>query len=325
MLFNNYHFHSPIALTLFHFCVTTGIVNVFRKLGLFKRINASANDKWMTSFLNSIGLLLSNMNLRYNSVGFYQLSKLLVIPCILIIEFFTQKKRYTINVLCSLLFLLIGVGLFSINDMSLNFFGTVVALCTVMAGATVQIRFSVISKKYNTSGLGIQDMMNIPNLCFVSLFFLLLESYGPNSIFNHTFQGKELLIILATGLISIGVNVFAQGLIGKTSPLTFQVVGHCKSILIFTFGLIVFPFVGTHTQLIRQICGLAVAMCGVILYSWFVIKGQAVKKVEEKLIQKDEDEIPLKENIDQAAELKSSDSLKDGAIFENVSSKNEND
>jgi solute carrier family 35 protein E3 len=112
---------------------------------------------------------------------------------------------------------------------------------------------------------------------------LLLETHGPNSVFEHDFEKAEFVIVLLTGLVSVSVNVCAFGLIGKTSAVTYQVVGHCKTILIFVFGLLMFPAREGETaaQFWKKIIGLIISMSGMVLYTYFERKEKA--KVPEPI------------------------------------------
>jgi solute carrier family 35 protein E3 len=84
-------------------------------------------------------------------------------------------------------------------------------------------------------------------------------------------------------------NVIAFSLIGKAGPVTFQVVGHVKTMLIFIFGLLLFPEKEeSHSQFVKKITGLVVSMVGVILYTVFEIRA---KEQEKKL---PEGHVPLR-------------------------------
>jgi len=66
-------------------------------------------------------------------------------------------------------------------------------------------------------------------------------------------------------LISVSVNFSTFLVIGKTSPVTYQVLGHLKTCLVLAFGYVLLhdPFSW------RNIFGILVALVGMILYSYF--------------------------------------------------------
>lgn len=70
--------------------------------------------------------------------------------------------------------------------------------------------------------------------------------------------------IVLSCLLSVSVNFSTFLVIGKTSPVTYQVLGHLKTCLVLAFGYVLLhdPFSW------RNIFGIAVAMVGMILYSY---------------------------------------------------------
>jgi solute carrier family 35 protein E3 len=64
--------------------------------------------------------------------------------------------------------------------------------------------------------------------------------------------------------------------IGKTSPVTYQVVGHLKTCIILGFGYVLFndPFSW------RNILGILLALLGMILYSFFCLMENKQKAPE---------------------------------------------
>merc|ERR1719230_326507 len=78
---------------------------------------------------------------------------------------------------------------------------------------------------------------------------------------------RTLWIVLGTCFLALAVNLCSFGLIGRTSAITFQVVGHAKTCLVLIGGYVLFPAkLGDTQQLYNNIMGVSVAMIGVILY-----------------------------------------------------------
>lgn len=77
-------------------------------------------------------------------------------------------------------------------------------------------------------------------------------------------------------LISVSVNFSTFLVIGKTSPVTYQVLGHLKTCLVLTFGYVLLhdPFNW------RNIVGILIALVGMILYSYFCSMESQQKTVE---------------------------------------------
>jgi solute carrier family 35 protein E3 len=77
-------------------------------------------------------------------------------------------------------------------------------------------------------------------------------------------------------LISVSVNFSTFLVIGKTSAVTYQVLGHLKTCLVLAFGYILLknPFSW------RNICGILVAVLGMGLYSIVSVK-ESQQKIED--------------------------------------------
>mmetsp|Transcript_13236 Transcript_13236/g.40038 ORF Transcript_13236/g.40038 Transcript_13236/m.40038 type:complete len:106 (+) Transcript_13236:915-1232(+) len=69
--------------------------------------------------------------------------------------------------------------------------------------------------------------------------------------------------ILISCVLALGVNVSNYLVLGKTSPLTYQVIGHLKTILTISFGILVLG----HDTNAKNLSGIAIAMLGVVSYS----------------------------------------------------------
>lgn len=80
--------------------------------------------------------------------------------------------------------------------------------------------------------------------------------------------------IILSCLIAVSVNFSTFLVIGKTSPVTYQVLGHLKTCLVLGFGytLLHDPF----TE--RNIIGILVAMLGMGLYSFFCTQDNKKKQ-----------------------------------------------
>ena len=265
-----YGFSSPTFLTAYHFLMTYLLLEMMCRMGVFERAKHVPLKPRLELASATVGaVVLMNFNLKMNSVGFYQLSKLMTIPCIVLYNFCFENKKTPLDVLISLAVLLSGISLFTVNDVQVNLPGSIVAFFAVIFVAMSQTKTGSVQTEYNINGPSAQHATALHQFVIVLICAFVIETHGSNNIMAHTFALPEVLVIISTGFVSVGVNVCAFGLIGKTSAITFQVVGHCKTILIFVFGLIMFPpnQGETTAQFAKKIIGLATAMTGVIAYT----------------------------------------------------------
>ena len=76
-------------------------------------------------------------------------------------------------------------------------------------------------------------------------------------------------LLPANHMHAVRPNAMIAGLsfIGRTSPITFQVVGHLKTCLVLVGGYVLFTGKHIHKrQLQNNIVGVSVAMVGCVLY-----------------------------------------------------------
>jgi len=194
-------------------------------------------------------------------VGFYQISKLACIPVTIILGTCVEGSTVPFRVKITLIPLVLGMGIANVHDVDASLLGTLYAsiavLCTVAAQtftSSLQRSLGCDSNQllYHTAPLIAFGMLA---LCpFFDDFYTIRN-------FNYTFPLIRDIIISCA--LALGVNISNYLVLGKTSPLTYQVVGHLKTILTITFGVIVLG----HQTNFKNILGICIAMCGVISYS----------------------------------------------------------
>jgi len=77
----------------------------------------------------------------------------------------------------------------------------------------------------------------------------------------------------------VSVNFSTFLVIGTTSPVTYQVLGHLKTCLVLSFGytLLHDPFT------LRNILGILIAIFGMALYSYFSVRESKKKSTNDAL------------------------------------------
>ncbi|KAK4717928.1 hypothetical protein R3W88_016266 [Solanum pinnatisectum] len=170
------------------------------------------------------------------------------------------------NVNFSLLILLLGVGIASITDLQLNFVGTILSLLAILTTCVGQILTDTIQKRLHISSTQLlyQSAPFQAGILFVT--GPLVDQFLTNkNVFAHNYSNLVLGFILLSCLIAVSVNFSTFLVIGKTSPVTYQVLGHLKTCLVLGFGytLLHDPFT------LRNIVGILVAIVGMGLYSYF--------------------------------------------------------
>ena len=84
-----------------------------------------------------------------------------------------------------------------------------------------------------------------------------------SALYSYQFTNPCIVRILVSCIFALGVNVTNYLVLGKTSPLTYQVLGHLKTILILVLGFTMFNKQVDY----RNALGIVVAMAGVVSYT----------------------------------------------------------
>lgn len=84
-------------------------------------------------------LILNNLSLIHNPVGFYQLSKILTTPCVVLINFVLFRKMISKERLFAMLVTCVGMALVSVESVKSNLVGTLIASAAFTATACYQV------------------------------------------------------------------------------------------------------------------------------------------------------------------------------------------
>ncbi|CAL9176510.1 unnamed protein product [Musa hybrid cultivar] len=292
-LMSSLGFIFATTLTSWHLLVTFCSLHVALLMKLFEHKPFDRKAVMGFGVLNGISIGLLNLSLGFNSVGFYQMTKLAIIPCTVFLETVFLAKIFSRSIQLSLTILLLGVGIATVTDLQLNLLGSVLSLLAVVTTCIAQIMTNTIQKKFKVSSTQLlyQSAPYQALTLFISGPFLdgLLTN---QNVFAFNYTPQVLIFIVLSCLISVSVNFSTFLVIGKTSPVTYQVLGHLKTCLVLAFGYVLLhdPFSW------RNIFGILVAIVGMVFYSYFcTIEGQqkAHEASSHVLQVKDDESDPL--------------------------------
>lgn len=277
-LMSNLGFPFATTLTSWHLMVTYCTLHLAQRFNFFESKSVDMKTVVLFGILNGVSIGLLNLSLGFNSIGFYQMTKLAIIPFTVLLETAFLKKQFSRKIKFSLFILLIGVGIASITDLQLNFLGTILSLLAIITTCVGQILTNTIQKRLNVSSTQLlyQSAPFQAGVLFVS-GPLVDQMLTKKNVFAHKYSPLVLGFILLSCLIAVSVNFSTFLVIGKTSPVTYQVLGHLKTCLVLGFGytLLHDPF----TE--RNIIGITVAVIGMGLYSYFCTNEHKKKPVAD--------------------------------------------
>ena len=258
-------FRHATTLTAAHGFCTAFALRLARALGWLERRDLARADVLAFGVMHGLSIASLNLSLALNSVGFYQMGKLGIIPLTVLIEKVAHRKVFSPGVVGSLGVLLGGIGYATVHDVQVNAAGCAVALVSAVVTALQQVRTGEIQKRLDVSSSQLLLHSSPTMGCFLLVTGPFID-YGVTgtSLLAFPYTRQVVGCIALSCLIAIGVNMGTFAVIGKLDAVTYQVIGHFKTIIILFFG---FYFLGNKSTP-RNVLGIAVAMVGVVGYSY---------------------------------------------------------
>jgi len=191
--------------------------------------------------------------------------KLVIIPTLVVIETIRGTKSYTKKIKAALIALCIGVGFATVTDASLNIVGFFWGICSVLSTCQFQVWQGSRAKEFEMSPMQmVHSMAKYQFAMAVAMSIPMDWMSGGMHTIEMDMQG--FFTIFTSCTFAVGSYFASFGLIGKTSPVTYQVIGHMKTISILTGGYLLFPVVMTAFQMFKNMIGVFIALLGAVLY-----------------------------------------------------------
>ncbi|KXT05528.1 hypothetical protein AC578_3710 [Pseudocercospora eumusae] len=226
---------SQILIAIWHFAATFLVLLLsatYRRFRLFTAIRLPILQVLPLSAFFAAFLILNNLSLANNPVGFYQLSKILTTPCVVLVNFALFRKYISQEKLIAVLVTCVGVGLVSVQSVKSNFFGTVVACAAFTTTACYQIW---IGKKMED--LEVDAPQLLLNQCATAVWLLIPVSYAFDVFPDFsTIPAQTLMFLFGGGIVASFLNLSQFMIIGRTSALTFNIVSNVKMLAILALG-----------------------------------------------------------------------------------------
>ncbi|MBA0775785.1 hypothetical protein Gotri_010892 [Gossypium trilobum] len=269
-----------------------------------------------------------NVSLMWNSVGFYQIAKLSMIPVSCFLEVVMDKIRYSRDTKLSIAVVLLGVGVCTVTDVSVNTKGFIAAFIAVWSTSLQQYYVHHLQRRYNLSSFNllghtapaqagtllllgpfldywltsqrvdaynynIVSIVSVLSICFLCIMrflchgscchqfrmrldLLVLDfrvavrifipvTFSFTGLVANNFLGSWSLqmFILLSCTIAVGTNLSQFICIGRFTAVSFQVLGHMKTILVLIMG---FFFFGKEGLNLHVVLGMIIAVAGMIWY-----------------------------------------------------------
>ncbi|XP_010266319.1 PREDICTED: UDP-galactose transporter 2-like [Nelumbo nucifera] len=275
---SGYAFSFATTLTGFHFAVTALVGFVSNVSGYSASKHVPLWELLWFSVVANMSITGMNLSLMLNSVGFYQISKLSMIPVVCVMEWVIHGKHYSREVKMAVVVVVVGVGVCTVTDVKVNAKGFLCACMAVLSTSLQQITIGSLQKKYSIGSFELLSK-TAPIQAFSLLVLGPFIDYYLNGqfIMNYKLSSGAILFILLSCSLAVFCNVSQYLCIGRFSAVSFQVLGHMKTMCVLTLGWLLFD-----SQLtLKNILGMALAVLGMVVYSWAV---EVEKQVNSSII-----------------------------------------
>jgi len=312
-------FAFPVALTWCHTAFTAAGMAALARAGFFAPRRVARARSAPVAAVYVASLVLNNLSIQLNTVGFYQVSKIAITPAIVAIERACYGKRASPRVLAATGVLLCGVLHCSSAgggdggrgaQLAAGPVAALVAAANVLVSALYQVWASTKQRELGVDGMQLLHQISGPAVLMLGVLVPAVEPVGWAAFFGGGGQGGPGGAGAAAGATSaaaaaapsrptlatfdytpaavfwialssvLGLVVTATTLlfIGATSSLTYNVVGHLKTVAIVAAGVLLFgDGVGA-----RRVAGLALAMGGILWYSRIKVQEQQQQQGQQQ-------------------------------------------
>eukprot|EP01026_Neomeris_dumetosa_P027819 TRINITY_DN2257_c0_g1_i4.p2 TRINITY_DN2257_c0_g1~~TRINITY_DN2257_c0_g1_i4.p2 ORF type:complete len:357 (-),score=25.71 TRINITY_DN2257_c0_g1_i4:557-1627(-) len=268
---------------------------------------ASWIDIAMFVGVSCLSLISLNLSLLVNTVGFYQIAKLLIVPFNCMIEAIFLGRRFSLLLIGAIAMVVFGVGIVTVTDFTIRPLGLIIAMISVVGSGMQQILCREIQNRVK---MGPTELLRKSawqqGAIMLCIGPFLDRLVSQKWVFDYDFQTVAVGLILMTCAAAVSVNISLYMTLRGFTAVAYSVMGHIKTILVLFGGFYFFGEIITTKKGI----GMALAVFGMVVFSYESISSK--KRQEENRNQQslnkafDLEEVPLKDNIDGGKSAQSS-------------------
>ncbi|CBI21537.3 unnamed protein product, partial [Vitis vinifera] len=263
-LMATYGFSFATTLTGLHFATTTLMTTVLRWLGYIQGSHLPVSELLRFVLFANLSIVGMNVSLMWNSVGFYQIAKLSMIPVSCVLEVVLDKMRYSRDTKLSISLVLLGVAVCTVTDVSVNAKGFIAAFVAVWSTALQQYYVHFLQRKYSLGSFNLLGHTAPVQAASLLLLGPFLDYWLTNKrVDNYQYSLISVMFIILSCTIAVGTNLSQFICIGRFTAVSFQVIGHMKTILVLILG---FLFFGKEGLNLHVVLGMIIAVVGMIWY-----------------------------------------------------------
>mmetsp|Transcript_6253 Transcript_6253/g.24369 ORF Transcript_6253/g.24369 Transcript_6253/m.24369 type:complete len:330 (-) Transcript_6253:57-1046(-) len=265
-VFKEFHFHFPTFMTVLHFAMTSVGVRILLSLGFFKVKRLRQMDVLPVTVSFCSFVVFNNLSLQANSVGTYQLMKVMTTPIVVLVQFLAFGVSLPLQLVITLIPICVGVALATVSDVHFSMEGLLWGALGVFATCFYQLFVKTKQSELGCSFFQLLYYQAPQAAVVVSVMTPFLDRLsGPDGVATYFQEASQeaLTWIFVSAVLAFLVNLSTYLVITRTSPVTYQVLGHFKLVIILTAGVVWFNEEANSQRLL----GMILALLGIILYT----------------------------------------------------------
>eukprot|EP01063_Lacrimia_lanifica_P004452 TRINITY_DN1249_c0_g2_i1.p1 TRINITY_DN1249_c0_g2~~TRINITY_DN1249_c0_g2_i1.p1 ORF type:complete len:347 (+),score=121.51 TRINITY_DN1249_c0_g2_i1:64-1104(+) len=226
-------------------------------------------------------LVSLNVSLMVNKVSMYQIAKLAIPVITAVVERFWFGSSYSGAQYIAMLVTLIGISNVGADELKVGgdgYFGVIVAAVSAVSSSFQQILCGYYQRKNNMSSQEFLSAVSFPQ--GLSCLFLgpMIDYWLTGQhVLYYNYTSASVFFIFLSCFNAIFVNASHFMCLGRFSAVTYQVLGHTKTVGVLYLGWMFFD--GNLTE--KQMMGGAMAVAGMASYGYITQTKKQVKPVEK--------------------------------------------
>nr|CAD7265680.1 unnamed protein product [Timema shepardi] len=208
-----------ITLTFLHFVTTFLGLYFCQKCNVFQVKIVPIRDMVPLAFTFCGFVVFTNLSLETNTVGTYQVAKVMTTPCVILLQMLFYGKKFAIGVKLTLIPITVGVILNFYYDIQFSIVGTLYATLGVLVTSLYQVWVS--QKQHDLQMNSMQLLYYQAPLSAAILLFLIPFLEPIQSTIHHVWSIHSISLVVASCATAFFVNLSIYWIIGNTSPLTY--------------------------------------------------------------------------------------------------------
>jgi solute carrier family 35 protein E3 len=205
---------KTMTLTAIHMIVTSLGLVLCLKMNTFIRKTVPISKVLSLSIAYCAFVVFTNLSLEYNTIGTYQLFKVLTTPVVALISWQYYKTKYSRMVILTLIPVVVGVCTHSVNDIKLTIFGTIIATIGVLSASLYQVWVGERLKELEMNSQQLLFYQAPLSAILLVPFILYMETF-PSYTTNEE-QQTALITVLTSGIVAFVVNLSVYWVIKNT-------------------------------------------------------------------------------------------------------------